>query len=106
MKPGFSGWAQINGRNAISWEEKFRLDVWYVDHQGLWLDLRSCLLTYLESDSTRGHQLLLVRQQCLYFGEDFRRKILWWHPDYSRLGAKEKIKIWKDSLFNLAINGV
>ena len=45
VKPGFSGWAQINGRNAISWEQKFRLDVWYVDHQSLWLDLRIFLLT-------------------------------------------------------------
>ena len=40
VKPGFSGWAQINGRNAITWEEKFRLDVWYVDNQSFWLDLR------------------------------------------------------------------
>jgi lipopolysaccharide/colanic/teichoic acid biosynthesis glycosyltransferase len=45
VKPGFSGWAQINGRNAISWEEKFRLDVWYVDHQSFWLDLRIFLFT-------------------------------------------------------------
>ncbi len=39
VKPGLSGLAQINGRNALSWEEKLRLDVWYVDHQGFWLDL-------------------------------------------------------------------
>lgn len=45
VRPGFSGWAQINGRNALSWEEKFRLDVWYVDHQSLALDLRIFLLT-------------------------------------------------------------
>ncbi len=45
VKPGFSGLAQINGRNALSWEEKFRLDVWYVDHQDFWLDLRIFLLT-------------------------------------------------------------
>ena len=45
VKPGFSGWAQINGRNALSWNEKFRLDVWYVDHQSLWLDLRIFLIT-------------------------------------------------------------
>jgi len=38
--PGITGWAQINGRNAISWEEKFRLDVWYVDHSTIWLDIR------------------------------------------------------------------
>jgi len=45
VKPGFSGWAQINGRNVISWEEKFQLDVWYVDNQSLWLDLRILMLT-------------------------------------------------------------
>jgi len=45
VKPGFSGWAQINGRNALSWEEKFRLDVWYVDHQSFRLDLRIFLIT-------------------------------------------------------------
>jgi sugar transferase EpsL len=45
VKPGFSGWAQINGRNTLSWEEKFRLDVWYVDHQSFWLDLHIFLIT-------------------------------------------------------------
>jgi sugar transferase EpsL len=40
VKPGITGWAQVNGRNNISWEEKFRLDVWYVDHQSFWLDIR------------------------------------------------------------------
>jgi len=40
VKPGLTGWAQVNGRNAISWEEKFQYDVWYVDHQSLLLDLR------------------------------------------------------------------
>lgn len=45
VRPGITGWAQINGRNAISWEEKFRLDVWYVDHQSFWLDLRIFLIT-------------------------------------------------------------
>ena len=45
VKPGFSGWAQINGRNAITWEEKFRLDVWYVDHQSFWLDLQIFVIT-------------------------------------------------------------
>jgi sugar transferase EpsL len=39
VKPGITGWAQINGRNAITWEEKFALDNWYVDHHSLWLDL-------------------------------------------------------------------
>jgi len=45
VKPGLTGWAQINGRNAISWQEKFALDVWYVDHQSLWLDMKIILLT-------------------------------------------------------------
>ena len=45
VKPGFSGWAQVNGRNSISWTEKFRLDVWYVDNQSFWLDFRIFLLT-------------------------------------------------------------
>ena len=45
VRPGITGWAQVNGRNAISWEEKFRLDVWYVDNQSFWLDLKILLLT-------------------------------------------------------------
>jgi len=45
VKPGFSGWAQINGRNALSWKEKFRLDVWYVEHHNFFLDLRIFLIT-------------------------------------------------------------
>lgn len=45
VRPGITGWAQINGRNAISWDEKFALDVWYVDNQSLWLDLKIIGLT-------------------------------------------------------------
>ena len=45
VKPGITGWAQVNGRNALSWSEKFRLDVWYVDNQSIWVDLRILLLT-------------------------------------------------------------
>lgn len=44
-RPGVTGWAQINGRNAISWESKFELDVWYVDNRSLWLDFKILLLT-------------------------------------------------------------
>ncbi len=40
VRPGITGWAQVNGRNAISWEEKFAFDVWYVDNQSLWLDIK------------------------------------------------------------------
>jgi len=45
VRPGITGWAQVNGRNALSWEEKFALDVWYVDNQSLWLDLKILFLT-------------------------------------------------------------
>lgn len=48
VKPGITGWAQVNGRNAISWEEKFALDVWYVDHQSFWLDVKILWLTVLK----------------------------------------------------------
>ena len=43
--PGITGWAQINGRNAITWKQKFELDVWYVDHWSIWLDLKILALT-------------------------------------------------------------
>lgn len=45
VKPGITGWAQVNGRNAIDWDTRFALDVWYVEHRGLWLDLRILALT-------------------------------------------------------------
>lgn len=45
VRPGVTGWAQVNGRNALSWEEKFKLDVWYVDNQSIWLDLKILVLT-------------------------------------------------------------
>jgi len=44
--PGITGWAQINGRNVITWEEKFNYDVWYVDHWSFWLDIKILLLTF------------------------------------------------------------
>ena len=45
VKPGITGWAQVNGRNAISWDDKFKLDIWYVDHQSLWLDVKILWMT-------------------------------------------------------------
>ena len=45
VRPGITGWAQVHGRNAISWSEKFKLDVWYVDHCSLWTDIKVILLT-------------------------------------------------------------
>jgi sugar transferase EpsL len=48
VRPGITGWAQINGRNALSWEEKFELDVWYVDNRSLWLDIKILFKTVLQ----------------------------------------------------------
>lgn len=45
VRPGITGWAQVNGRNGLNWEDKFKLDVWYVDHQSLWLDIKILWLT-------------------------------------------------------------
>jgi sugar transferase EpsL len=45
VRPGVTGWAQVNGRNAVSWQEKLELDVWYVEHRSLWLDLRILFMT-------------------------------------------------------------
>ncbi len=54
VKPGITGWAQINGRNAISWDDKFKLDIWYVEHQSLWLDIQIILRTIIMVISGRG----------------------------------------------------
>ena len=48
VKPGITGWAQVNGRNAISWEQKFEYDVWYVENQSFWLDIKILWLTFLK----------------------------------------------------------
>lgn len=63
VRPGITGWAQVNGRNAITWEKKFELDVWYVDHQSLWLDLKIVWLTVwqvIRRDGIRheGHETM------------------------------------------------
>jgi len=45
VRPGVTGWAQVKGRNALSWEEKFKLDIWYVEHQSFWLDIKILFMT-------------------------------------------------------------
>lgn len=52
VKPGITGWAQVNGRNALTWEEKFKLDVWYVDNWSFWLDLNILGLNAYHGDSS------------------------------------------------------
>ena len=54
VKPGITGWAQINGRNTISWEEKFKLDVWYVDNWSLWLDIKILFNTFIKVIKKEG----------------------------------------------------
>ena len=54
VNPGITGWAQVNGRNAISWEEKFKLDVWYVDNQSFWLDLKILWMTFVKVFKREG----------------------------------------------------
>jgi lipopolysaccharide/colanic/teichoic acid biosynthesis glycosyltransferase len=54
VTPGITGWAQINGRNSISWEKKFQLDIWYIDHWSLWLDLKILLQTVIKIVSREG----------------------------------------------------
>jgi sugar transferase EpsL len=54
VMPGITGWAQINGRNDLSWEQKFALDVWYVDHWSLWLDLQILMRTIWQVGRQRG----------------------------------------------------
>jgi len=54
VRPGITGWAQVNGRNAISWDEKFAFDVWYVDNRSLWLDLKIIWLTIRKVVSREG----------------------------------------------------
>lgn len=65
VKPGITGWAQINGRNVISWEEKFDLDIWYVDNQSLFLDVKILCLTMLkvirQSDITSNTSVTMER---------------------------------------------
>lgn len=74
VRPGITGWAQVNGRNAITWEEKFKLDVWYVDNQSFWLDMKILLLTVVkvfkrEGISPEGHATMPV-----FSGKEFEKK--------------------------------
>ncbi|MDO3377826.1 sugar transferase [Geoalkalibacter halelectricus] len=54
VRPGITGWAQVNGRNAISWEDKFKLDVWYVDHRSFWLDIKILCMTFAKVFKREG----------------------------------------------------
>jgi lipopolysaccharide/colanic/teichoic acid biosynthesis glycosyltransferase len=65
VKPGITGWAQVNGRNAISWEERFAYDVWYVEHASLALDIQILLLTLrrvISSEGVSPHDQLIMER--------------------------------------------
>ncbi|MBC2724492.1 MAG: sugar transferase, partial [Desulfosporosinus sp.] len=78
VKPGLTGWAQINGRNAIKWEEKFKLDVWYVDNQSLWLDIRIIALTV---------KSILKREGISFLGEATMHEF---NPQITQMDADKK----------------
>ena len=69
VRPGITGWAQVNGRNAISWEQKFAFDVWYVDNQSLWLDLKILWLTIAPVFSRSGIHAAKEATMDEFFGE-------------------------------------
>ena len=71
VRPGITGWAQVNGRNALSWEEKFKLDVWYVDNRSLWVDMRILWLTVRK---------VLLREGISAAGEATMRKFTGGNP--------------------------
>ena len=54
VKPGITGWAQINGRNSISWEEKFKLDIWYIENKNFYLDIRILFITFIKVINKEG----------------------------------------------------
>ena len=54
VKPGVTGWAQVNGRNTLTWEEKFALDVWYIDHRSFWLDMKIVVKTFFKVFARTG----------------------------------------------------
>lgn len=70
VKPGITGWVQVNGRNAISWEEKFKLDIWYVDNWSLWLDLKILFLTIFKVLEQEG-----ISKPGLYTEEAFTGQV-------------------------------
>ena len=68
MKPGVTGWAQVNGRNAISWDEKFAHDVWYIDNFSFWLDIKILFLTVKKSLRQRRHLSRRRSHHALFHG--------------------------------------
>ena len=78
VKPGITGWVQVNGRNALSWEEKFKLDIWYVDNWSLWLDLKILFLTIFKVLEQEG-----ISKEGLYTEEAFKGQL---DENYNKIG--------------------
>ena len=74
VKPGITGWAQVNGRNAISWEDKFKLDVWYVDNWSIWLDVKIIAMTIWKILKREGINQPGQATAEEFFGENSRKK--------------------------------
>jgi len=77
VKPGITGWAQVNGRNAISWEDKFKLDVWYVDNWSVWLDVKIIAMTVLKVLKREG-----ISQKGQATASEFNPQITQINADY------------------------
>jgi lipopolysaccharide/colanic/teichoic acid biosynthesis glycosyltransferase len=73
VRPGITGWAQVNGRNALSWEEKFQHDVWYVDNRSLWLDIKILWLTMRKVLIREGISAAGEATMPAFSGSDSRR---------------------------------
>lgn len=76
VKPGVTGWAQVNGRNAISWEHKFDLDVWYVDHRSFWLDIKILFKTVAAVFNRKGISMEGMATAAEFLGYDAGKKKL------------------------------
>jgi lipopolysaccharide/colanic/teichoic acid biosynthesis glycosyltransferase len=74
-RPGITGWAQVNGRNGLSWEEKFKLDVWYVDNRSLWLDIKILWLTMRKVLIREGISAAGEATMPAFSGSDSRTKL-------------------------------
>jgi sugar transferase EpsL len=70
VKPGITGWAQVNGRNLLTWEQKFQLDLWYVDCQSYWLDIKILLMTALRAATAQD-----INQPGHATAEEFRGEL-------------------------------
>ena len=74
-RPGITGWAQVNGRNALSWDEKFKLDVWYVDHRSFWLDIKILWLTVRKVLVREGISAAGEATMPAFKGSDIKQRI-------------------------------